>query len=179
MTEREKLEVALAKAESAQAYLEAFLAEAQAALVNAVTDASKIDANRAEANANVEKTRARCRQLRTTLANPSLTKLILRLRERMDTVMTRSLKPALGTAAASIPPMRLIASAAHAKRDKAEDNFLRENFIHRGKKSFAKSPHVRESIGLLALTLAYLQYYYFDVQLQILNMPSIFTFLID
>jgi hemerythrin-like domain-containing protein len=33
---------------------------------------------------------------------------------------------------------------------------------------------VKQTIGLLALVLAYLQYYYFDVQLQILSLPSVF-----
>lgn len=34
---------------------------------------------------------------------------------------------------------------------------------------------VKPTIGLLALVLAYLQYYYFDVQLQILSLPSNFA----
>jgi multidrug resistance efflux pump len=47
--------------------LETVLAKAEAALVNTVTDAAKVDANRAEADAKVHKARARCRQLRAAL----------------------------------------------------------------------------------------------------------------
>ena len=38
-----------------------------------------------------------------------------------------------------------------------------------------RSPLLRQSIGLLGLASAYLQYAYFDVQVQIAGMPSIFT----
>lgn len=38
---------------------------------------------------------------------------------------------------------------------------------------FIRSPLLRQSIGLLGLTLAYLQYWYFDIQVQIAGMPSI------
>ena len=38
---------------------------------------------------------------------------------------------------------------------------------------------VKQTIGLLALVLAYLQYYYFDIQLQILSLPSNFAGLLQ
>ena len=78
MTNREELEAALAKAEAAREYLEAALAKAEAALVNTVTDASKIDANRAEASAKLDKARANCVRARAALrefnhSNPIVT----------------------------------------------------------------------------------------------------------
>jgi multidrug resistance efflux pump len=40
-----------------------------------------------------------------------------------------------------------------------------------------KAPLLRQAVGLLGLTLAYLQYYYSDVQLQISSLPSAYALL--
>ena len=39
--------------------------------------------------------------------------------------------------------------------------------------SLAKTPLPRQAIGLLCLTLAFLQYYFLDIQLQIMSLPSV------
>lgn len=41
------------------------------------------------------------------------------------------------------------------------------------RRALTRSPLLRQTIGLLSLTLAYLQYYFLDVQLQIVSLPSV------
>lgn len=43
------------------------------------------------------------------------------------------------------------------------------------RRALTRSPLLRQTIGLLSLTLAYLQYYYLEVQLQIMSLPSVIT----
>ena len=42
--------------------------------------------------------------------------------------------------------------------------------------ALAVSPIAREAIGLSALVVAYLQYYYLDVQFKIMSLPSATAF---
>ncbi|MBK5106428.1 MAG: hypothetical protein JJE42_19465 [Burkholderiales bacterium] len=42
--------------------------------------------------------------------------------------------------------------------------------------ALAVSPIAREAIGLSALVVAYLQYYYLDVQFKIMSLPSVTAF---
>lgn len=174
MTKREELEAALAHAEAAREILEAALAEAQAALVNTVTDVSKADADWAEASAKVEKARVRCRQLRAALRDPALAELITRSRERIDTLTKQTGELPKREATASPPFIQPREHAVHGENKRSQDESRRRKLIDRFSNALATSPHVRETIGLLALVLAYLQYYYFDVQLQIMGLPSIF-----
>jgi len=173
--EREELKAALAQAEAAREYLEAALAEAEAALVNTVTDAAKIDANRAEASAKVDKIRARCRQLRAALVEPGRSEFITRSHERIDTLTSQSDELSKQEATASAPSRQLSEHAVQGENKKSQDEFRRRKPIHRFKNALATSPLVREIIGLLALVLAYLQYYFLDVQLQIMSLPSVTT----
>jgi chromosome segregation ATPase len=175
VTKREQLDAALAQAEAARERLEAALAQAKAALVNTVTNASMIDANRDEASAKVEKARARCRQLRAALADPSHQEFITRSRERIGTLIKQSHERSEGGAATSPPSIQPREPAVRGEDKGSQDESRRRRLIHRFNNTLARSPHVRETIGLLALVLAYLQYYYFDVQLQILSLPSIVT----
>jgi len=174
VNKREDIEFALAQAEAAREVLEVAFAEATAALLNTVTDAAKIDANQAEASAKVEKARARCRQLRAALAEPNHVDFITRSRERLNALAKQivTLPHALETLANS-PSEQSGEHAVRGENEKSQDRSRRRSPIYRFKSSLATSPHVRETIGLLALVLAYLQYYYFDVQLQILRLPSI------
>mgnify|MGYP001595379749 CR=1 FL=1 len=64
--------------------LEIALAEAKAALIKSVTDASKVESNRADAAAKVKAARARCRQLYTALAGPGHSGFITRSRKRVS-----------------------------------------------------------------------------------------------
>jgi hypothetical protein len=177
VTKREDLEAALAQAETARKYLEAALDEAEAALFNTVTDAAKIDANRAEASAKVDKARARCRELRAALVGSSRSTVRTRSRERIDTPIKQSHKLSKREATASAPSRQLSEPAVHGENKKTQDGSLRWKTIHRFNDALTTPRRVREIIGLLALVLAYLQYYFLDVQLQIARLPSITSFL--
>ena len=182
---RETLESALAEAEAARERHEATLAKAEAALFNSVTDASKIDANRAEAAAKVETARARCRQLYAALAEPGHSEFITRSRKRMRTPAKpfgEFSKPGAATSPPSIPSSE---HAAGARKETSQDELRQQKPIQRPKIGFwarerslryaiARTPLVRQTIGFLALILAYLAYFHVDVQLQIVSLPSIF-----
>ena len=174
MIKREALEGALAQAEGTREYLETALAEAEAALVNTVTDVAKIDAEWAEASAKVENARARCRQLRAALLNQDHSECITRSRERLDTLSKRSEELSKQEVA---PTSSSIQSGDRVLRDqikRSHGESRRCQSIHRFINGLATSPRTREAIGLLALVLAYLQYDYFDVELQIMSLPSHF-----
>jgi hypothetical protein len=175
---REELETALAQAEAAREYLEAALAKAEAELFNTVTDASKIDANRAEAIAKVENARARCRQLRAGLVKSSHSKCITRSRERIDVKIPQSDELSKRAATARAPSRQLSRNAVRGENKQAHDDSLRWKPIHRFNDALATPQRVREISGLLALVLAYLQYYFLDVHLQIMSLPSVITFLV-
>jgi hypothetical protein len=174
VAKREELEIALAKAEAARDRLEAALAKAEAALVNTVTDAASIDANRTEASAKVDKARARCRQLRAALVNPDHSEFITRSRERISNLATQSGEPPRREPAASPPSMPSRESAVRTEDRGSQGQARRPQSVRRIVHALATAPCVRESIGLFALVLAYLQYNYFDVQLQIMSLASIF-----
>jgi hypothetical protein len=173
---REELEAALAEAEAAEEHLEAELAKAQSALVNTVTDASRIDANREEAQVKVENARARCRQLRAVLANPGHADLITRLRERIDssTELPGGAPPKQATVA-SASPDESAGRAVRAEGSESDEGNRQPRTSHRPMDALAVSLHLRRGIGLLVLVLAYLQYYFLDVQLQIVLLPSVTT----
>lgn len=178
MTTREVIGTALAQAEAAREYLEARYAEAKAALVTTVTDASKIDTNRADAEAKVEKARARCRELRAVLADPRQLEFITRSRERLVTPAGQPGYLPKGESSAkpvSVPPRQQAPSSKNAEA--AVEPSPRKRSKRFGK-AYVAPPRIREAIGLLALTLAYLHYYYLDVQLQILELPSVMVFVL-
>lgn len=185
MTKREALEAALSQAEAAREYLEADLAKAKAALVNTVTDASKIDANSAEANAKVDKARARCRQLRAALVEMDHSEGITRSRERLDTLIKQSEELSKREATASTPSIQSRDHALRGETKRSQDESRKRKPIHRFKIRFsgqepsprdvlARSRLIYQTIELLALILTYLLYFHIDVQLQILRLPSIF-----
>jgi len=150
---------------------------AEAFLADAVFNVARGDGNQAEANANLERARAYCRQARAALVN-------LDRSESMDTPGRHSGKTAKGVVAASPPSTQ---SSEHTVRGqgRASRNEARNRKPVRRLKvggsahkprsgnAFIRSLLVRQAIGLLALILAYLFYFQMDVQLQILSMPSI------
>jgi hypothetical protein len=176
IADREHLEAALAQAEAEREHLEAALIEAEAALVSTVTDAAKIDANRAETSANVEKARARCRQLRAALLERGYTEFIRRSHSGISTLFAQSEETSNKGAAVILPPKQLGEHAARDERNISQHESRQRKKFRQFKDVFAASPRVRETIGLLSLVTAYLQYYYFDVQLQIMSLPSVTTF---
>jgi membrane protein involved in colicin uptake len=175
VTKRRELEAALAQAEAAREHLEGALAEAEAALINTVTDAARIDADRAEASVKVEKARARCRQLRAAIAEPGHADFIARSRDKIGTTITQPGAPPDRGSAVDTPPEQSGGHPLRRQGGRSLEGPRLQNKIHRVKTVFATSPHVRETIGLLSLVSAYLQYFYFDVQLQIMNLPSVTT----
>jgi hypothetical protein len=175
VAKREELEAALAQAEAGRVKLEAALAEAQAALINTVTDASKIDANTAEVRAKLDKARARCLQLRTAL---------VRLRHSDSRALPRGPNSAPMVQSGNVEDIG--ASASWTSSQPRSKRIPSENVLSRDESRKRKPFHglnnaltisqlVRETVGLLALVAAYLQYYYFDVQLQIMSLPSVTT----
>jgi hypothetical protein len=185
MAKREQLESALAEAEAARERLEADLAKAEAALFNSVTDASKIDANRADAAAKVEKARARCRQLYTALAEPGHSEFITRSRKRLRTPVKLYGEVSKPSAATSPPSVPSSLHAVGAGNKTSQDGPRPREPVHRTEVSSAAlalnshgaraTPYLlRQTVGLLALVLAYLAYFYVDVQLQIVKLPLLF-----
>jgi hypothetical protein len=184
-TKREELESALAAAEAAREQLEAALVKAEAALINTVTDASKIDANRADANAKVDQARARCRQLRAALIEPGHSEFATRSRKRMDTPVRQSEELSKRKATGSLPSIQPSEQAVLGTSNRSQDEPRQRKPSHRSdvsasaqepgpKDARARPDLLRQTIGFLALTLAYLAYFHVDVQLKIVNLPSIF-----
>jgi chromosome segregation ATPase len=174
---REELEAALAQAEAAREYLESALAEAQAALVNTVTDVSKIDVNREEAQAKVENARARCRQLRAALAKSDHAGLIVRLHERIvASARPSGGEPSRQATVESTVPKESAGQATQGENKRSQEESRRRKAIHPFINTLVASLPMRRGIGLLGLVLAYLQYYILDIQLQILLLPSIVIF---
>lgn len=140
-----------------------------------MNSAATIDADRAEANAKVDRARAYCRQLHAALAELKRSESKARPGGSIDTQI-KQFEEVSKQRAATSPPSR--ESSEHAVREENQgsaDESGRRNPIRRFNIAHARSALLRQTIGLLALTLAYLQYYYFDVQLQIVKLPSVLT----
>lgn len=180
MIKREELEAALAKAEAEREHLEAALARAEAALVNTATDAAKIDANRADASANLDRARADCVRARAALreyarSKPKTTsheRGFIQVREVPDEPAPAPVTVQIGIAGPAPKPAGNLAAGPDNKSER--DLGLRD-LIRRADDAFARSQLLRQTVGLFALVMAYLQYYFFDVQLQIMSLPSAVT----
>jgi hypothetical protein len=186
MAKREQLESALAEAEAARERLEAALTKAEAALVNTVADAAKIDTNRADAAVRVEMARARYRQLHAALVEPGHSEHITRSRKRMDTLIKQSEELPKREAAKSMPSIQSSDYALHGESKGSQDESKQRKPIHQTDVSSSvqipgisgvRAPQylLRQTVGLLALVLAYLAYFHVDAQLQIASLPWIFT----
>ena len=185
LNKREELVAALAEMDATREYLEAALAEAEAALVNTVTDASKIDADRAEAMAKVDKARARCRQLHAALVESDRSESIARSLEQTEILIKQSEQLERKEAAAGQPWIWLHGSAASAENKRSDHESRRGKQAYRFGIGFSARerslghgvswlPLVRQTIGFSGLALTYLVYYFIDVQLQILTLRSVF-----
>ena len=182
---REELEAALAQTEAAREVLEVAFAEAKAALLNTVTDASKIDANQAEASAKVDKARARCRELRAALVKLDHSTIITRSRERKDTVSKQSEELSTQKVTAPLLSVQSRDQALRGENRRSQDESRKGKLVDRFKINFlGQEPYprdalerialIRRTIELLGLVLAYLLYFHADVQLQIVSLPSVF-----
>jgi hypothetical protein len=165
--------------------LEATLAKAEAALADAVISSATVDADPVEANAKLDKARAYCRQVRAALVQLNRSESIPWSGERID-ARIRLLGEISKQAAAASPCSRQLSQhAVRAENKKSQDESRQRKQIHRFNIGFpaqepgpgdalATPPLLRQTIGLLALILAYLLYFHVDVQLQIMKLPSIF-----
>src|SRR3989304_2806063 len=142
----------------------------------------KLDGDRAEAYANIDKIRAYCRRARAELIELKHSESIARSGEGVN-ILIRQLGEVSKRGATASPPSRQ--SSEHAVRGERSHDESRQP-IHRFSIGFsvqepspgnalARPSLARQAIGFVALILAYLQYYYFDVQLQILSLPSNFA----
>lgn len=165
--------------------LRAALAKAETALANAAIIAATVDGDRAEANTNVDKARAYCRRVRAALLEVNHLEPTARLGEEIDILIRQLLEVSKRMADASPPSRQLSEHPVRAKNNRSQDESGRREPVHRSNIGFlaqelsprdalARRSLVRQAIGLFTLTLAYLQYHYFEVQLQILSLPSIF-----
>jgi hypothetical protein len=108
--------------------------------------------DRVGADAKLEKTRACCRQIRAALVKLNHAECLISSDERDDAKIKQSGEVS-GQPAAAIP------ASVQARSPKA---------------ARTQPQLMRQAISLLGLTLAYLQYFYIDVQLQIVSLPSVF-----
>ena len=178
LNRREQLEAALAHAKAHQARLEADLARAMAELNDAVSDASKVGADRAEASARVEIARDSCRHLNAELTEFRRSDYVDRARLELVKWIRESHERLKRNAVANPPAQRPRApedrGAASPTSD--ADRGRRKTFV-RFTNARSAVPNVRGLIGLLGLTLAYLQFYFLDVQVQVLRLPTLVVFL--
>ena len=165
--------------------LRAALVKAEAALADAVINAAKVGGNQAAADANVDKARAYCRQIHAALAELKRPELIAWSRERIDAQIKQLEKISKREPTASPSSRQLSEHAVRGKDRRSQDKPRQRKPIHRfnigllaqelsPRGALARRALIRQAIGLLALILAYLEYFYMDVQLQIASLPSIF-----
>lgn len=172
MTKREELEAALARAE--------------AALVNAVINAAEVDADRVEANAMLDKERAYCRQVRAALVELNRSESIVfrcldlscdLLFSPRTTCWVKCLEGAFAVApqlaTSSNCPIRMSTPSPDQAIHRFNIGFSAQE--PSPKDALARPALLRQTIDLLALSLTYLLYFHVDVQLQILSLPSIFS----
>jgi hypothetical protein len=143
--------------------LEVALAEAEARLAEAVEVRARLDTDAAEANSRIERARALCRHARAALI------------ELDHAELERAKSSTVGLEIGTRPPaLGAPRSARRARRrgiHRLVGGLLAREFA--GKSDPNLKLLVRQSIMLLALVLAYLQYYFFDVHLQIARLPTI------
>jgi hypothetical protein len=165
MTELEKSEIALAKAE--------------ARLALAASEAAASRESQADANAMLDKARAHCLQARAALRefssrNPSVKS------HQAGAILTRQLaqdcRP--GTVAEPRSNEKSVPEKTKITPDVSGQGKWRFKLgipaQQAGQNNSAARPQLlRQTIAFLALVLAYLQYFHFDVQLRILSLPSV------
>ena len=163
--------------------LEAALAKAEAELAQAVIDRAKGDSDGLVTDADLDKARAHCRHARAALAELNRSEPALAPGEETGKSVTGSAAESKSGAAAR-PHSAQSRGYIVRERDRARKQFRPAQAIHQlisrfpGLKpgvGYASSWRVfaRQSFMLLALVVAYLQYYFFDVNLQIVRLPSI------
>ncbi len=142
--------------------LESALGRAEAELAMAVAERAEAHANIVEADAKLERVRAVCRHLHDALVD-----------------LIRA-EPAPAEAAAEkapeAPPADAVAQPVPARQLLGKIRSLLARLRGAGAQALRGAGGAvlaRQAFMLLALVLAYLQYYFFDVNLQVSRMPTI------
>jgi hypothetical protein len=138
--------------------LEAALAKAEADLAQTVAARAEAHANVAEADAKLERARAGCRYLHDVLVE-----------------LIRAEPPPKPAERTGTSIQGVITEAPSARPRQTIRRFLRGFLAGKLGSANAASRRLlaRQSFMLLALVLAYLQFYFFDVNLQVVRLPSI------
>jgi hypothetical protein len=198
---REHLDVVLASAEAAlaravitSADASSGWAEANLKLDNLRTccrqlRAALVELNRTESTANFDEARAYCRQLRAVLLELDRSASISF--HCMDLSCALLLSPRTTCWLHCLDGAVALAHHAEASADDliAVPIPSPDHAIHPCNNGFSVQETIpgdarvrpsllRQTIGLLALSFAYLNYYFIEVQLEILNLPLIFTLLL-
>ena len=141
--------------------LELALADAEVRLAEAVEARARLNADAAEISANIERARAQCRQARAALAE-------------LDRAEPERSVSAVGAEEQASPLAQNPRRPARRSRQEAIHRliaiFTRE-FAGRGTIDWKLL--ARQAFMLLALVLAYLQYYFFGVNLQLVRLPTL------
>jgi len=175
--------------------LRAALSEAEAELAAAVLERANPELDGATVEARIGKARARCRQIRALIVERDRTQAAAkpqRQRPAPEAALSKPQKPVSEAAHSQHPnslpeaprPKRR-SSVSEAVNPQAEKTAIRHRIRHfrgvlerwSGVRSAADWRVVaRQSLTLLALVLAYLQFYFLDVQLQLSRLPSLAIF---
>ncbi len=132
--------------------LEAALAKAEAELARAVVGRGGVAADVVEADTNIEKARTHCRHACAALAESNRERSTQSSEPQVADVETPS-----GEQSRARKSIQELVSSFSAQALDAPDWRLL----------------ARRSVMLLALVLAYFQYYFLDVQLQVVRLPTI------
>ena len=163
--------------------LEAALATAEAALAKAALDAYTAGGNQAEANASMDKARAYCLQVRAELKKLRRTEPITTSDETGHIPTGQPAK--IADTLHSARPGPIANPAVPGESSGSYDPSRQRNPGKRFDIGFpaqglsrddvrARPPLLRQTIQLSVLVLAYLGYYFIEVQLQILTLPVTF-----
>lgn len=172
-----RLAAEIAKAESD-------LRSAEAGLAGAILDQCGPGADRVGTNAAVDRARAYCRQSYTALTRLKLQETGYASGERARMPIEEPAEQALRAPAGPTPSRRSgEMPAVGAPRPPRKQSRLERSYHQLIRGSQAEEPRARaapdwrpltrRSFMLLALVLAYLQYYFLDVNLQIARLPSV------
>jgi hypothetical protein len=138
--------------------LEGALAEAEAELARAVAGREGADPDPAGADAHIDHVRASCRQARAALARLDRAEPASPSSEPTEKPIHRMEKPP-ARQSGSGKTIRQLLVAISGRPD--------------ARQASSRRLLARQGLMLLALVLAYLQFYFFDVQLQVSRLPSL------
>ncbi len=194
MSKRAKFDVELVKAEAELAHAETDVikaiiraqAKADADLANPIAALDSARTRCQRARANWHGARLRADQLLTELAELNDAQTIDKSGARTDKLIREMLEnPELGASASpsstqsSEYPVRTVEKhqerVSHGRKLVGSLGILRRKYRVPGGAP-ARRLMVRRSVMLFALVLAYLQYYFLDVHLQIARLPSVTVF---